>query len=53
MKVFVVYERFQWEGCSEPLAAFSTIEKAERWADEFVGCGYVEELEIDELGKEL
>lgn len=44
MKVYVVYSYWAWEGCSEPLKAFDSLEKAEAYIKEEsskeLGCDY-------------
>ena len=46
MKVYVCYNYFMYEGCSEPLAVFDTKEKAEAWKNNN-SEGEYEELEVE------
>ena len=43
MKVWVTYESFPYEGCSAPLAVFSSEEAAKRWMDELAKSEYSRE----------
>lgn len=48
MKVYVVYKDYSWGEASEPLAAFSSPEKAQEYIKKpDVGYGEIVELEID------
>jgi len=48
LMVYVVYEAIAYEGCSEPLAVFSSRAAAEAWiaSEEWWGEAEIAELEI-------
>jgi len=54
MKVYVCYFTAQWEGCSSPVAAFSTKEQAEEYCEKYETdndwCNF-EELELNKETK--